>query len=306
MPETTAAASRRRPAAKRDAASKATQTKKLADQAIENLSQSLDAGNSDALDAFLKATARFHHYSFSNIMLILSQRPDASRVAGFKTWQSLGRQVRKGEKGIAIFAPMKIKPKDQEGTPKNDEEPQLRFRVVHVFDISQTEGDPLPTLDRVGGDPGAFTAALDSLVRDSGITLEECEDLGGADGHSTGGVIRLRTGLEPAERFSVLVHEFAHERLHQSDTEERPSKTVRETEAEAVAHVVCEAIGLDTGSAAADYIRLYQGDAETLAASLDRIQKTACFIIDKILGEDHDTGIRSTPTASHLTQHKQR
>ena len=114
-----------------------------------------------------------------------------------------------------------------------------------------------PSIGSVEARAGAFTAALDSLVRNSGITLEEREDLGGTDGHSTGGVIRLRTGLEPAERFAVLVHELAHERLYQSDNKDRPSKTVCETEAEAVDHVVCEAIGLDTGSAAAEPVSVY-------------------------------------------------
>lgn len=125
-------------------------------------------------------------------------------------------------------------------------------------------------------------AILKTVIADRGIELIEDADLGGADGVSTGGGIKLRRGLAPAEAFCVLVHELAHEMLHKVEPDIRPTKTVRETEAEAVAHVVCESIGLAVGSAASDYIRLYRGERETLAASLSRIQTTACEIIEAV------------------------
>lgn len=263
----------------------------LVEQSFEGLAEALDAGRSDQLRAFLAAMARFHKYSFQNVMLILSQRPDATHVAGFHTWRSLGRAVRKGEKGIAIFAPMMLKAKAEDpsrAAPGEEPEKVLRFRVVHVFDISQTDGEPLPDLDRVQGDVSGVLPRLETIVAAHGIGLSE-EELGGADGVSRGGSIALRPGLEPAQRFGVLVHEFAHELLHKTEADKRPSKTVRETEAEAVAHVVCDAMGLETGSAAADYITLYSGDRELLMASLDRIQKTACRIIEGLC-EEQDPG----------------
>lgn len=273
------------------------------DASLDRLAESLDAGTSDQMKVFLAAMGRFHSYSFQNLMLILSQRPEATRVAGFHTWRKFGRTVKKGEKGIAIFAPMRIKKKgeDQDDRPakkpssaKADDKGRsakaddsdstlLRFRVVHVFDVSQTEGEPLPEPARVSGDPSGAIEALKTVIAGRGIELVEDADLGGADGVSTGGRIKICGGLAPAAAFGVLAHELAHEMLHQVDAkEDRPPKTVRETEAEAVACVVCESFGLDVGSASSDYIGLYQGDRETLSASLTRIQKTACRIIDEV------------------------
>lgn len=262
--------------------SKAEQARQVTEEALAALAEQLEAGNSAQLDAYLKAMARFHTYSFGNIMLILAQKPEATRVAGFHTWRGLNRAVKRGEKGIAIFAPMLLKPKEED----EDDKPRLRFRVVHVFDVSQTEGEALPEPARVGGDPGAALAKLEEAVVGAGITLETLESLGGADGQSSGGRIVLRAGLSPAERFSVLVHEWAHEILHQkTDPKDRPPKTVRETEAEAVAFVVGEAVGLDTNTAASDYIRVYRGDAKTLDASMTRIQQAACAVIEAILSD---------------------
>ncbi len=262
---------------------KAEQAKKLSSDALERLSRALAEGKSEALTAYLRAVATFHDYSFGNIMLIASQRPDATRVAGFRTWKKLGRFVQKGEKGIVIIAPMVFRSKDN-GSADAEAGPQLRFRAVYVFDVSQTDGEPLPKPTSVAGDPGPFTERLKSFVGERNIELSEAEFLDGADGVSKGGTIVLLTGLSPAKQFSVLVHEVAHELLHR--TGERPSKVVRETEAEAVAFVVNEAIGLQNGTAAADYIQLYEGDSATLATSLDRIQKTASDIISAISDEE--------------------
>ncbi len=265
--------------------SKAERTKQIAKDALDELAQALDAGNSVQLDRFLAAMSRFHAYSVRNILLILSQKPDVTRVAGFHTWRSLGRHVKRGEKGIVILAPMLVRSAghDREAS-NNDEDPEriLRLRVVYVFDVSQTEGEPLPEPARAGGDPAGYLDRLETCVVESGITLEYADDLGRAEGVSSGGMIRVKRGLPLAERFSVLVHELTHEILHHGEGVERPSKTVRETEAEAVAHVVCRAIGLDVGSASSDYIRMYRGDSETLVDWLDRIQRAACAVIEGI------------------------
>ncbi|QOJ14844.1 MAG: DUF1738 domain-containing protein [Planctomycetia bacterium] len=258
---------------------KAEQAKKIADQALEQLAEALNSGRSEELTRYLSMLAKFHRYSFGNVMLILSQKPDATHIAGFNTWKQIGRFVKKGEKGIVIIAPMVIRNRDDQ--PKEGEQqdkPMLRFRGVYVFDVSQTDGEPLPEPARVNGDPGRHINRLRQVIAERGITIDSDDLPFGADGVSRGGRISIRSGLEPANEFSVTVHEFAHELLHRGD--DRPkSKTVRETEAEAIAFVVCQAIGLENGTAASDYIQLYDGKTETLAQSLDRIQHVAAEII---------------------------
>ena len=127
-------------------------------------------------------------------------------------------------------------------------------------------------------------ARLKNLVRENGIALEYSNRLGPAEGLSAGGRIMIKAGLELASEFAVLAHELAHSLLH-CESESRPdSKTVRETEAEAVAFVVCQAVSLETRSAASDYIQLYNGNKETLLACLERVQHTASVIIEGVLG----------------------
>jgi antirestriction protein ArdC len=270
---------------------KAEQVKKMADEALANLATALERGQSDAMKTYLAALSRFHHYSFGNVMLIAMQKPDATRVAGFQTWKSFGRYVKKGEKGILIIAPMVIRSKGDAGEENGDGEDRtiLRFKAVYVFDVSQTDGEPLPEPARIAGDPSHHTERLKAFVASMGIELAYSDSLGTAAGMSQGGKITLAQGLSPAEEFSVLVHELAHEMLHPKDAENRPSKTVRETEAEAVAFVVSQAIGLDTSTAASDYIQVYQGDKGTLAESLDRIQQTATAIIQAVTETEDDT-----------------
>lgn len=259
---------------------KAEQAKEMTDAALARLSEALEQGRSEELTRFLAAVAKFHRYSFGNVMLILSQKPDATRVAGFNTWRSLNRFVKKGEKGIVVIAPMMLKSRDDE--PNVQRETILRFRAVHVFDISQTDGEPFHELRSFSGEPGVYSERLRSFIASCGVQLRFEESLGGADGSSQGGTIVVRAGLPAAEEFSVLVHELAHEMMHHGDGAVRGSKTERETEAEAVAFVVSTAIGIDCGTSSSDYIQLYRGDKKTLASSLDRIQKTAAEILQAL------------------------
>jgi hypothetical protein len=270
---------------------KSEHVRQLTDGALRRLTTALEAGHSETLTAFLATAARFHRYSFRNVMLIAMQRPDATRVAGFRAWKKLGRFVKRGEKGIAIIAPLPVR----NPTPPDDDEGDsgVRFKAVYVFDVAQTDGESLPALARTAGDPAEATDRLRALIQAKGITLEYRADLDGADGQSSGGHIAIRTGLPAAEEFSVLVHELAHEFLHhQGGDNPRPAKVVRETEAEAVAFIVAHGIGLDTTTAASDYIQLYNGDAATLARSLERVQQTAAHILSALLPEadapDHD------------------
>lgn len=260
------------------------EAKKKSEAALDELVQALEAGRSETLVAYLATVAKFHRYSFGNCLLIALQRPDATQVAGFHRWKELGRQVKKGEKGVAIFAPMSYRKQD---TDADDEDSgkvrELRgFRVVHVFDISQTEGDELPEFAGIAGEPGEALEKLEALVRGHAVELEYGFLPGSAEGVSRLGKIVIRSGLSPAETFSVLCHEFAHELLHQKERRQQASKTVLETEAEAVAFVVSKAIGLEGTTRAADYIQLYSGGKETLLESLDAVQKTADMIIEAL------------------------
>ena len=243
---------------------KAEQAKKLADEALDNLTAAVAAGKSESLTAYLAAMGKFHDYSFGNVMLILSQRPDASRVAGYRTWQTLGRQVRKGEKGITIIAPMMLKREAEQ--QEDDPEKVLRFKATSVFDVSQTDGNELPQPAQMQGTPREHLQRLEQFITGLGIVLELRMDIGQAAGVSMGGHICIRPELSPAERFSVLVHELAHEMLHHGEGAQRGDKQTRELEAEAVAYVVSSGIGLEPGTACSDYIHTYGGDAEKLAA----------------------------------------
>jgi hypothetical protein len=269
---------------------KAERIQQLTDAALQQLSDSLAVGRSEALKRYLTAMAKFHRYSFGNQLLIAFQRPDATHVAGFQTWKKLGRYVKAGEKGILIIAPVKRRVAKAELVPADggsDGEAEasadlvrvVSFTGAYVFDISQTDGQPLPEFAKVSGEPADYTARLKALIAAKGIGFEYATSLGGAQGLSCGNRIQLLLGLEPATEFSVLAHELAHELLHRGERRRQVSKKVRETEAEAVAFVVCQSIGLETGTAASDYIQLYNGDRDTLAESLTHIRDTASEII---------------------------
>src|SRR5262249_40508481 len=156
----------------------------------------LDEGHSAQLTALLKTMARFHQYSWHNVWLIAAQRPTATRVAGFHAWRWLGRHVRKGEKGITILAPV-LGRSDREA---DDDHCRVvvGFRATYVFDIEQTEGNPLPAATEASGDPGVKTTLLKAAIHRHGIALDYVDDLGGALGTSAGGRIQLLRSLSPA------------------------------------------------------------------------------------------------------------
>ena len=150
---------------------------------------------------------------------------------------------------------------------------------VWVFDVSQTEGIDLPELREVTGDPGENIDRLAPFLKAHGIQLVYNEKIAPALGMSYGGRIAILPGQSKAEEFSTLIHETAHELLHKAERRTATTKTVRETEAEAVAFVVGKAVGLVAGTASADYIQLYHGNASLLAESLEVIQQTAGVIL---------------------------
>ena len=282
---------------------KTTGTQELIQAGINALVTALESGHSEVLTSYLKAMARFHTYSFGNICLIAAQKPSATQVAGIRTWNELDRRVKRGEKGILIFAPrigfkrvLADPPAEAQGKkakkngkadaaqpqqPKVQTEPQLLgFRAVYVFDVAQTEGEPLPTVTgTVTGEVGDKLEKLMTFVQSQEIKLEFSEAIAPARGVSYGGLIRLLPDMEPANTLSVLVHEISHEMLHKAERRTLVTKTVRETEAEAVAFVVCDALGLENGTGSADYIQLYHGNASLLAESLEVIQQTSGVIL---------------------------
>jgi N-terminal domain of anti-restriction factor ArdC len=251
---------------------------------VKSLIEQLEAGHSDALTAYLDAMSRFYNYSFGNILEIARQRPDATRVAGLYAWNQLGRKVMKGQKGIRILAPIiGIKRKKDEEAERDITKQNTRvlvgFRNAYVFDVLQTEGAELPTMREMSGTVGENRDRLVSFIESQGIELVFTEKIAPALGISYGGKIAIYPGQGEAEEFSTLVHELAHEMLHKAERRTTTTKVVRETEAEAIAFVIGKAVGLETGSASADYIHLYHGNASLLAESLEVIQQTSAVIL---------------------------
>lgn len=255
----------------------------VVERGIDELSEALAAGKSDRLKAYLAVMARFHKYSFQNCVLIWSQFSEATFVQGFHAWKKLGRCVKKGANGIGIIAPMVYRTKDQQNARVAGEKVIRGFKVVHVFDVSQTEGDDLPEFATINGDPGDNIAAVEQLIRSHGIELLYEDIEGGADGLSKKGTIVIANDLAPAKRLLTLIHELSHETMHSCpERRDETTKTIRETEAEAVAFVVGSALGVDCVDHSSDYIQLYNGDAEVLAKSMEYIQKTAAQILEGI------------------------
>jgi len=265
-------------------------TQQVIAENVKFLIEQLEQGKSETLTAYLGAMAHFHNYSFGNILSIAHHRPDATHVAGIRTWNELGRFVMKGQKGIPILAPMIGTKRQQHDEPQDSgEKPAptlIGFRRVFVFDILQTDGADLPQPAKVSGEVGNYRDRLFEFVERQGIALEFNERIAPAQGASYGGKIVLLPGQTKAEEFATLVHEVSHEMLHRAERRIMTTKTVRETEAEAIAFIISRAVGLDTGSASADYISLYHGNAELLTESLTVIQQASSTILDALFAEE--------------------
>jgi hypothetical protein len=266
---------------------------KKSDDALKELADALKQGKSDTLLKYLDTLSRFHRYSFGNCILIALQRPDASMVAGFHRWKQMGRWVKKDEKGIAILAPMVSRKSKADESAEVGEEPSERrvstlrgFRIAYVFDVEQTEGKELPEFANLAGDPGDKIDRLVEITTGKGIDVEFVDALpGGANGVSLGGMMQVVSTLPAPQKFSTLVHELAHELLHRGDRRSETTKVVRETEAEAVAYVVCRSVGLECSTRASDYIQLWNGDDKVLMQSLELIRDVATNIIAELESE---------------------
>jgi len=269
--------------------SKATELNAGILRTIDQLAQETDAARqSQQFRDYLKTSAAFWDYSWHNQMLIWRQKPDASFVGGFHTWLKCGRYVRKGEKGIAILAPMFFK--DNKQKPEAEETTRVWFKVVYVFDISQTDGTPLPELPtRSVGERGQDM--LNRLLRfaeSRGITVqfvEKCK-LNGAAGISKGKEIEIRTSAtDITTQAATLAHEIAHSLLHwtadghkiTSRDGKEIDKQQRELEAEATAYVVCSYFGIQSPSDF--YLAVYKVTPAMLLEAVETIAATVKTIL---------------------------
>jgi antirestriction protein ArdC len=247
--------------------------------------------------AMLTVAARFHAYSPNNVLLIAAQQPDATRVAGYRAWAQLGRQVRKGESGIAILAPV-LRRRDPgtadvvaEATPQvTDKEVSgsrvlAGFRVTHVFDVSQTDGPDLPDIRPEllhGGSPLGLWSDLYDQVEAADYTIDYA-DLGEANGRTdfTAQTVVLHTARSGAQLTKTLAHELAHIDLHAPEV--RPEGLTRdraEVEAESVAYVVTAAHGFHTGDYSVPYVTGWAGgNTDLIAQTATRVLTCARTIL---------------------------
>lgn len=277
----------------------------------------LDAGvaalcNSDQWQEYLDFSRKFYGYSARNTVLIHTQMRGASRVAGYHKWQVMGRQVKKGEKAIVILAPLIKKAEisaadgsSAAGTMEQETETKLvGFRTVSVFDISQTEGEPLPeVVTRLTGQaPEGVINRLETAIRDKGIVLRYEPIPGSTNGyyvHGTkggAGEIVVDADLAPAQRAKTLAHELAHSILHAEATTADTDRPVAEIEAESTAYIVMQELGIDSGSYSFGYVASWGGGdhaRDATLASITRIRTAVDEITDQLAAQS-----QSEPTQS--------
>ena len=284
------------------------------DERVAELTERLENGvkelyASDNYAQYITAMAKFHHYSFGNALLILFQRPQATQVAGYNTWKQLGRQVKKGEKGIMILAPCnfraslereKIDPLTGQALLGPDGNPLTekvkispnRFKIAHVFDLSQTEGRELPQIgvSELTGDVADYTGIYNRLTALSPLPVVQEDFQRSAKGYTsfTENRIVVKPGMSQVQTIKTLVHEIAHAKLHKPDDildVPRPDERRRkEVEAESIAYVVCQHFGIDTTDYSLAYVAGWSKGRELteLKGSLNIIHATAGEIIDAI------------------------
>jgi antirestriction protein ArdC len=250
--------------------------------------------SSDDWVAALRFAAKFHRYSFRNQILIATQASErgfeATRVAGYRKWQELGRQVRKGETGLAILAPSRRKTENAEG---ETEYRLVGFRAIAVFDVSQTDGDPLPETPEFAveltGDDAPPVEPVAGLVEEEGFEFDFGDAGPERNGYTSWADRRVvvDASLEPAQAFKTAVHEAAHVLLHDRDGGDRPDcRGLVEVEAESVAFVVSEALGLDAAGYSFGYVAGWaastddEDPVDAIQKSGDRIVKAAGRILE--------------------------
>lgn len=240
---------------------------------LEELAQATDeARKSKEMLRYLDFVSKFHKYSPANIWLILLAKPDASRVAGFHKWKSMGRFVRKGEQGLPILAPILVKQEDEDGLEK---QMLIGFKVVYVFDVTQTEGEPLPPPPdwKSPEKNNELNDRLIQFAKNHGITVTFKNLPGEIQGVSKGGSIDIC----PTAGSKTICHEIAHEMLHK-DKNNLQNREIKELEAEGVSWVVCRHFGL-VNLNCPNYLALLKLNSNEIYAHMERIRDTAHMII---------------------------
>ncbi len=269
------------------------------DEVLKKLKDGVDSiQQSENFRKFLLTMSKFHNYSIGNLVLIMLQKPDATRVAGFNTWKDLGRWVNKGEKGIAILAPC-MPPKEKRPEPPKEtrtedeaedqgEKEEIRpiyFKVVYVFDVSQTEGKPLAGFEvpaLTGETNEAFFDLVMHLTREQGLNVgfeprpQQDPDIKGI---YFGKTIWVKPEESRAQQLKTLIHEVAH---YYSEGVFRIPRRDAETIAESVAFTIGAHYGFDTGTRSFPYVALWSQDRKVLEANLAAIRKVSAKIIDAL------------------------
>jgi len=275
---------------------------------IKELTDKLEAGIKEVFTSgryreYLSAMNKFHSYSYNNTLLILMQKPEASYVAGFKTWETLGRHVKKREKGITILAPCPYKSvnyvdviEPDTGQVKRDEQGNVMkerkeisrasFKAISIFDISQTEGKPLPELVKeLQGEIPDYKILMDSIreVAPVPIRFDVWNETKKGYYDLENQEIVIKSGMSDLQTVKTAIHETAHSILHRDKAHAKDPATM-EIEAESVAFIVCQHFGLDTSDYSFGYLASWSSGKELpeLKSSLQTIQKTAHEVIEQL------------------------
>jgi len=290
-------------------------TGKNSTERVKEITDKLEAGLKNLFDSeqyrtYLNTMAKFHNYSFNNTLLIAMQKPDASLVAGFHKWKKeLGRTVKRGEKAIKILAPAPYKKtvmmtridpnthqpvygKDGEPVKEEKEITVPAFKIVPVFDVSQTEGREIPTIgvDELTDSVEQYPMFFEAVKKTSPVPVDFENIRSGARGyyHQVEKRIAIQFGMSEMQNLKTLIHEIAHARLHDIDKddppENRPDRHTKEIQAESVAYTVCQHYGLDTSDYSFGYVAGWSEgkDLPELKASLETIRTAAHELITDI------------------------
>lgn len=295
---------------------------------MEEITSKLEKGVKDIFDGanyqqYLNFCAKLPRYSVNNQILIMMQKPDATMCQSFTNWKEVNRHVRKGEKGIRILAPAPYKMQkeqekvdasgktvlDKDGEPvKETVEVTINaFKPVSTFDVSQTEGEPIPTpgVDELTGSVEGYETLLAAIKEVVPVPISFEQINSGAKGfyHLEENRIVVQEGMSEAQTVKTLLHEASHQALHSKEAMdsagEKKSKNQKETEAESVAYVVCQHYGIDTSDYSFPYVATWSADKEVpeLKASLDTIRRTASELIVKI-----DEKVQALTTVKEMDQ----
>ena len=288
--------------------------KKAAEQRKEELkdiTEKLEKGVQDVFSSsqyqeLLNTMAKFPHYSVNNSILIMMQKPDATLVQSYTGWKKMGRFVKKGEKGIRILAPAPFKlekemdkvdesgkvvlDKDGEAVKEKVEINLTAFKPVSTFDISQTEGEPLPQIgvDELTGSIEGYQTLFEAIKAASPVPIGFEDIASGAKGyfHTEENRIAINNGMSEIQNVKTAIHEMAHAKLHNTEAQKdnKQSKSSKEVEAESIAYTVCQHYGIDTSDYSFAYVATWSKGKETpeLKESLNTIRDAAADLITKI------------------------